>query len=311
MTEQAVDTTALLEKVRTYVGKPAGKPKRARDPVNIPMINHWCDAMGEKNPLHHGDDAVAPPAMIQCWTMKPYTPGEQPRMEVLDLLDAAGFVGVAATNSDIEVKRYLKPGEYLNEEVVVTDISPPKETKLGLGFFVSYKWIYRVDSGEEVGSVLFRIIKFKPPKKDPTGGPKAPDASGKPRWPRPAMTRDNLFFWEGVKEKKLLVKKCAGCGYVMHPPTPMCPKCGSFEWHTVESTGRGTIHSFVVMHHPQIPPFQYPNPIVLVDLEEGWRFTANMRDAKPEDIKIGDPVEIEFVEVEPGYLLPAFRPRQR
>jgi len=50
-----------------------------------------------------------------------------------------------------------------------------------------------------------------------------------------------------------------------------------------------------------------PLPVVLVELEEGVRIVANMLDAKPEDVAIGRAVTADFVEVEPGYVLPAFR----
>src|SRR5690606_40257618 len=42
---------------------------RGRDPVNAPMIRHWCEAMGDANPAYTGPDAVAPPTMLQVWTM--------------------------------------------------------------------------------------------------------------------------------------------------------------------------------------------------------------------------------------------------
>ncbi|CAM5740058.1 hypothetical protein MAUB1S_01279 [Mycolicibacterium aubagnense] len=54
------------------------KPTLSRDPVNQPMIHHWTDAIGDKNPIYVDEEAakaaghpgiVAPPAMIQVWTM--------------------------------------------------------------------------------------------------------------------------------------------------------------------------------------------------------------------------------------------------
>ncbi|MBV9284858.1 MAG: MaoC family dehydratase N-terminal domain-containing protein, partial [Acidimicrobiia bacterium] len=46
------DGGALLEKLRGLVGKPAGAPFRAWDEVNQPMIRHWCDAVGDTNPIY-------------------------------------------------------------------------------------------------------------------------------------------------------------------------------------------------------------------------------------------------------------------
>ena len=90
----------------------------------------------------------------------------------------------------------------------------------------------------------------------------------------------------------------------------MCPKCHSLEWKTLEASGRGKVYSYVVAHHPPIPPFDYPNPVVLVELEEGTRLVSNLVGVGREDVKIGMPVVCEIVEVEEGFKLPQFRPVQ-
>ena len=94
-----------------------------------------------------------------------------------------------------------------------------------------------------------------------------------------------------------------------HPPGPVCSKCHSFEWDTVEASGRGTIYSFVVMHYPEVPPFDHPNPIALIELEEGTRLISQLVGVKPGDVKIGDAVQVEFNTFNDGELtLPQFRP---
>ena len=46
--------------------------------MNAPMIRHWCEAMGDTNPIYLDDAAaraagrpgiVAPPTMLQAWVM--------------------------------------------------------------------------------------------------------------------------------------------------------------------------------------------------------------------------------------------------
>lgn len=127
------------------------------------------------------------------------------------------------------------------------------------------------------------------------------------RHPRPAITHDNAFFWEGIAAGKLLLQRCR-CGRLRHPPGPVCPACHSFEWEAVESSGRGRVYSFVVAHHPAVPPFAYPNPIGLVELEEGPRVVAGLVGVAPDAIRIGMPVACEIAEVEEGWKLPRFRP---
>src|SRR4030095_2088081 len=94
--------------------------------------------------------------------------------------------------------------------------------------------------------------------------------------PRPGITRDNQFFWDGVAAGRLLIQRCARCHRLQHPPAPMCPGCQGLDMEAIEASGRGTIHSFVVAQHPPIPPFEYPNVVLLVDLEEGTRLVLRL-----------------------------------
>ena len=88
----------------------------------------------------------------------------------------------------------------------------------------------------------------------------------------------------------------------------MCPVCQSLEWGTVEASGRGTVYSHVVAHYPPIPPFEYPNVIALVALEEGTRLVSNLVGVDPKEVRAGMPVRVRFEEVEPGYRLHVFEP---
>ena len=130
----------------------------------------------------------------------------------------------------------------------------------------------------------------------------------KPRRPRPAITHDNRFFWDGVREGKLLIQQCADCGKLRHPPLPACPSCGSFDWGTVESKGSGTVYSYVLHYHPAIPPFDPPHPVALIELDEGTRLVSDLVGVDPEKIEIGMRVQVEFNNVDPKLILPQFRP---
>jgi uncharacterized OB-fold protein len=157
---------------------------------------------------------------------------------------------------------------------------------------------YRDQDGELVGTQRFRILKYQPREKQPETAPR----------PRPAINLDNAFFFDGAKEGKLLIQRCSSCGALRHPPGPMCPECRSLEWEAVEASGKGTIYSFVVNHHPQVPAFDYPLAVVLVELEEGVRLISNVVDLAPEDVEIGMPVEVTFVAFDEELTLPQFRP---
>lgn len=317
-----------LAEINSYAGRECG-PQHGWDPVNAVMIRHWCEAMGDNNPIYTDADAaagagyqslVAPPTMLQAWTMKGYGDrhpagsSEENPFEVLTVLERYGYTGVVAVNCDQEYERYLQDGERVFSRCVVDDISEEKQTPLGSGFFVTAKYSFYVgepgSADEElVGTMLFRVLKYKPAQQ-PAAKPEEEGTKPKSRKilrPRPGINRDNAFFWEGVSQGKLLIQRCTSCQSLRHPPGPMCPQCQSLEWDTAESSGKGVIYSFVNLHHPQVPPFDSPNPIALVELEEGTRIVAGLVGIKPKDVKIGLPVTVEFTQDE-DLTLALFRP---
>ena len=177
----------LRERLEKYVGRPMGPSSVAPDPVNVPMIRHWVDALDDRNPVYLDEEAarrtrfggiVAPPAMLQAWTMprpkikgiaeRGGAPTEMASDNPIPVLDEAGYVGTLATNSELEFFRYLRPGDLLHASNEVESISPRKQTGLGLGYFVTWVTTYQTDAGEVVGRQLFRILKFDPSTIDPS-----------------------------------------------------------------------------------------------------------------------------------------------
>lgn len=128
---------------------------------------------------------------------------------------------------------------------------------------------------------------------------------------RPSVSPDTEFFWNGLRERLLLIQRCSSCGALRHPPRPMCPHCLSTEWDTIESTGRGTVHSFVMPQHPQFPFMDYPYIVALIDLAEGIRLVSNLIDIEPENAWIDMPVEVYFTEFDDGFVLHQFRPEEK
>jgi acyl dehydratase len=179
MAEAEVDE--LRERLEKFVGQPMGPPSTAPDPVNVPMIRHWVDALDDRNPVYLDEEQaarsrfggiVAPPAMLQAWTMpRPIiegiaerggAPGEISLDNPIPMLDEAGFVGTLATNSELEFERYLRPGDHLHLTTEMESISNRKTTGLGQGYFLTWITTYMTGDDEVVGRQLFRILKFDP-----------------------------------------------------------------------------------------------------------------------------------------------------
>jgi uncharacterized OB-fold protein/acyl dehydratase len=345
-----VQAIPLEERLRSLVGQPSGPSNRGPDEVNLPMIRHWVEAMGDHNPVYVDDEAarhagfpgiIAPPTMLQAWIMRGLRAsldvdraraegkagGDSAIDRLMAMLDADGYTSVVATNCDQHYVRPLVLGDRIEVLSVIDDVSPEKTTGLGVGRFVTTRLEFTDQDGEPVATMLFRILKFRPrpPASDARSAPATPSArrdeaaaapsaassSGeppRPKRPRPALTQENRFFFEGAKEHKLLIQRCATCGTLRHPPRPACAVCRSFDWDTVTASGRGTIYSYVVNHYPQVPAFDYPLVIALVELEEGTRLVANVAGMTPDQVSIGMPVVVGFEDFDDELTLPVFHP---
>ena len=344
--EAAGDTAAWIraeaERI-TALGESA--PRRARDPVNLPVIENWLEAIGDDNPVYADQDVaaasvhrglVAPPAMAQVWTMpglrRPREAGD-PMSQIVAVLEAAGYTSVVATNSDHVFLRYVRPGERLTLRVALAGLAGPKRTALGEGWFFTTRHTWYSDD-EVVATMDFRILKFRPPdapdapavagsngQAGPAAGtaaaaPGTAAAPGKAAAParaeefvlRPVISPDTRFFWDGLAAGELRIQRCPGCGALRHPPGPMCPRCGAAEPGYQVAAGTGTVFSYVVHHHPPVPGKNLPLVIALAELDEGVRVLAEMPGTPAGEVRIGLAVRIGFLRVDDTLTLPAWYP---
>ncbi|MFI7408175.1 bifunctional MaoC family dehydratase N-terminal/OB-fold nucleic acid binding domain-containing protein [Streptomyces sp. NPDC049627] len=300
---------ALEARLKAYEGEPAAVARAGKDAVNAPMIRHWCEAMGDTNPAYSGPDAMAPPTMLQAWTMGGLS-GHSGRThaydELLGLLDEAGCTSVVATDCEQEYLRPLRPGDEITFDSVIESVSERKTTKLGTGYFVTTRTDIHVGT-DLAGTHRFRILKYTPGRR---AEQQQPDRRQRPPRPRPVVNRDNAGFWEGVRRRSLLIQRCTDCGTLRHPWLPGCNACGGLEWDTVEASGEGTVYSYVVMHHPPFPAFDPPYAVVLVELAEGVRMISNVVGVPYDKVRIGMPVRLEFQVYDDESVLPVFRARE-
>jgi uncharacterized OB-fold protein len=303
----------LGARLKTYEGRAAAVAGRGKDPVNEPMIRHWCEAMGDTDPAYTGPDAVAPPTMLQAWTMgglSGHTGRTGAYDELFDLLDAAGCTSVVATDCEQEYLRPLRPGDEVTFDAVIESVSDRKTTKLGTGYFVTTRMDVRVGQ-DLVGTHRFRILKYAPARRK--GKPE--EKGARARRPRPVVNRDNAGFWEGVAQHRLLIQRCTDCGTLRHPWLPGCNTCGGPDWDTVEASGEGSVHSYVVMHHPPFPAFAPPYAVGLIELAEGVRIVSNVVGVPYDKVRIGLPVRLEFQRYDDDedavpLVLPVFRAQE-
>ena len=292
------------------------RPRAARDPVNLPMIRNWTEVI---DPNGRDDRGTAPPAMIQVWTMPglhAVRAGDDPLGQMSQVLDEAGYTSVVATNCDQAYHRYLKTGEQLSVQARLLDVTGPKRTALGEGWFVTTRSTW-FSADEPVATMDFRILKFRPSQEPPSQEPPThadPTSTTSPMLP--LVTPDTAFFWDGTAVGELRIQRCARCGSLRHPPGPMCPACGEAstaggaggEGYTV-AAGTGEVFSYVVHHHPPVPGKRLPMVVALVQLPEGVRILGEMPGVRPDQVRIGLPVRVTFTRVG-DMSLPAWRPAE-
>ncbi len=297
-----------LEQIRQqYLNQRIG-PYYAWNPVSRTQVWQWCRAMGDSNPLYLDNDTVtAPPTMLQMWTFRDvkgnYAPGSTDKnvYEVLQRFDELGFSATVAVNYDQTYHSYLTEGDSVYSYSSIVNITDMKSTGLGKGYFVSERAEYYNQNNELFGEATVTYFKYKPPEKKPNAL-----AIRKIERIRPVENYDSKHYWQGLREGKLLIQRCIQCNTTRHPPQPMCEQCQSTKWDCIESAGKGTLYSYTVIHYPEIPPFDYPNQIVLVDLEEGIRLASQFQGEALTDASIGMPVVAVIKEVQEGLCLPVF-----
>jgi len=108
-----------------------------------------------------------------------------------------------------------------------------------------------------------------------------------------------------LSEKRLMAAKCKSCGALYLPPHPICIKCHGGEMEWVQMTGEGKLVAFTTISIG-LPlmireGYDRTNPYCtgIVELKEGPKISARILGVdpkRPEQIKIGTPVSVEFLE---------------
>jgi hypothetical protein len=320
---RASEIQEIRQRVEQVEAAGRSKPRLGRDPVNQAMIHHWVDAIGDKNPIYVDESAaqaaghpgvVAPPAMIQVWTMMGLggeRPDDDPLSRIIQLFDDAGYVGVVATNCEQSYHRYLCLGEEVSVSAELTDVVGPKQTALGEGYFINQHITWQVGD-EDVAEMNWRILKFIPKDQPSAPASVVPADLDADAMMRPAVSRDTKFFWDGVNAHELRVQKRAD-GRLQHPPVPALWQDKELPIDYVVASGKGTVFSFVVHHAPKVPGRTLPFVIALVELEEGVRMLGELRNLDSATVEIGMPVRATYIDfpandVGPAWTLYAWEP---
>lgn len=133
-------------------------------------------------------------------------------------------------------------------------------------------------------------------------------------YPDVRLDHRNKAFYRALLNQQLVAARCVDCRTWHTPLRALCPECWSENIEVIPVSGQGRIHLLIQLH--QGPPardvsYSTPWPLAAVEMSEqpGLRFVSTIVDCAPEQLRVGLPVELTWIERDgaPWY---AFRPTQ-
>jgi hypothetical protein len=118
-------------------------------------------------------------------------------------------------------------------------------------------------------------------------------------------------FWDALAQHRILVQYSPSLQrYVFYPRT-LAPTtlADDLEWREID--GAGTLYTFTVARRPTGPPWvdALPQLIAVVQWDVGPKFSTELVEADPSDVRIGMRVEPVFYDLpEDGMTLLKYRP---
>jgi acetyl-CoA acetyltransferase/uncharacterized OB-fold protein len=127
--------------------------------------------------------------------------------------------------------------------------------------------------------------------------------------PLPELSAQNGFFWTAGADGVLRIQECRNCEALIHPPQPVCRYCRSRDMGVRDVSGKATLSAFTVNHRfgfPDLPPPYVVAQVAVVE-DPRVRLTTNIVECEPDDLELGQTVEVTFEKIEDVWL-PLFRP---
>lgn len=103
-------------------------------------------------------------------------------------------------------------------------------------------------------------------------------------------------YWNGAREGRLMMQRCPDCDRLIHPGKPCCDQCLLTDLEWVAVSGKGVVRSLCVVAADVVPGYAPPYVVADVSLDEqpSVVLTANILNARPEDVGLHAPVRVVF-----------------
>lgn len=139
------------------------------------------------------------------------------------------------------------------------------------------------------------------------------DAAVFDAWPSVPIDRDNIEHYRGLLTGRLLINRCADCGYWVYPHRPLCPQCLSWALAPTEVSGAGHVHMFTLIHQERDPGSTLDRPLITAAIElaeqPGLRYLAPVVHCEVEEVRPDMPVRLVWIR-RGEYPAPAFEPER-
>jgi uncharacterized OB-fold protein len=124
----------------------------------------------------------------------------------------------------------------------------------------------------------------------------------------PVPTPESAPYWQGCRESKLLLQRCAACGRQQFYPRAICAACSSPDLAWAAASGRGRVKSYTVIRRAVSAAYEpdVPYVVALIELAEGPTLMSNIVGAPPEQVRIGAAVRVRFDAWSDELRLPVF-----
>lgn len=108
--------------------------------------------------------------------------------------------------------------------------------------------------------------------------------------------------WRDIPRRyRLEAARCKKCGKIFFPARLVCDCCKARDFEKLNLPWEGTLVTFSVIH---VPPAgfsdQTPYGAGIVEVMDGVRITCQIVDMKPEELKIGQKLKLEFRLIQRG-----------
>ncbi|MEV0809917.1 OB-fold domain-containing protein [Micromonospora sp. NPDC050200] len=129
--------------------------------------------------------------------------------------------------------------------------------------------------------------------------------------PLPEPTPVSAPFWAALAEHRIRIQYSPSAGEYVFYPRLLAPRtfADDLEWR--EISGLGTLYTYTVAERPTAPPWadSMPQLLAVVQWDEGPRFSTELVNADPAELKVGMRVRPVFCDQpEAGVTLLRYEP---